>query len=87
MRPHLNRNGVAVVYTCRPSDDRKLKKGGSWSRLAWAKSETPSPKQPEERGLEAQVVEHLPSKCKDLSSNPILPKKKKKEGKKMGIAT
>jgi hypothetical protein len=23
----------------------------------------------------AQVVEHLPSKCKDLSSNPVLPKK------------
>jgi hypothetical protein len=26
----------------------------------------------------ALVVEHLPSKCKALSSNPVVPKKKKK---------
>jgi hypothetical protein len=30
-----------------------------------------------ETGVVAQVAEHLLSKCKVLSSNPILPKKKK----------
>jgi hypothetical protein len=29
---------------CHPGDSRKQKIGGSWSRLAWAKSETLSPK-------------------------------------------
>jgi hypothetical protein len=32
-----------VTYTCHSSDGRKLKIGGSRSRLAWGKSETLSP--------------------------------------------
>jgi hypothetical protein len=35
-------------------------------------------------GHMAQVVEHLPSKCEDLSSIPALPDKKEKEGRKEG---
>jgi hypothetical protein len=27
----------------------------------------------------AQVIEHFPNKCEALSSNPVLPRKKKKE--------
>jgi hypothetical protein len=38
-----------------PVMGRKLKIGGSWSRLPWAKSETPFPKQPEQEGLEARL--------------------------------
>jgi hypothetical protein len=28
-----------------------------------------------------QVVEHLPSKCEALSSNPIFPEKRRKKGR------
>jgi hypothetical protein len=33
-----------VESTCHPSNDKKHKIGGSWSKLAWAKSKTLSPK-------------------------------------------
>jgi hypothetical protein len=33
-----------VMYTLHPSYGRNYKIGGSWSKLTWAKSETPSPK-------------------------------------------
>jgi hypothetical protein len=36
-------------------------------------------------GRVAQVVEHLPSKCEALSSNPRTSKKKKKEEEKLKI--
>jgi hypothetical protein len=52
--PNLNRKKLTVVMcTCHPSYGRKFKIGGSQSRLAWAKGETLSPKQPEQRGLKA----------------------------------
>jgi hypothetical protein len=39
VRPHLKRKKLdMVVRTCHPSNHRKHKIGGSWSRLAWAKS-------------------------------------------------
>jgi hypothetical protein len=48
----MEKAGVAAC-ACHPShSDRKRKMGGSWSRPAWAKSETLAPKQPEQNGLE-----------------------------------
>jgi hypothetical protein len=41
VRPHLNGKKLGVVVcTCHPSDGRRLKIGGSWSSLPWAKSKT-----------------------------------------------
>jgi hypothetical protein len=59
-----------VVHTCHPSNDRKYKIG-LWSRLAWAKSKTLFPEQPEQKrtGSVAQAVQHLPRKCEALNSN------------------
>jgi hypothetical protein len=45
VRPHLNGIKLDVVmHTYQPSKGKKHKIGGSWSRLAWTKSETPFPK-------------------------------------------
>jgi hypothetical protein len=44
-RPHLNGKKLGmVVCACHPNNNRKHKIGEWWSRLAWAKSETLSPK-------------------------------------------
>jgi hypothetical protein len=58
----------------------RLKIGGSWSRPPWAKSETLSPKAKMDKGM-AQVVAHLPIKCKALNSNSSTAKRKKKKKK------
>jgi hypothetical protein len=50
--PRLNRKRWAW-WCCHPSYSRKRKIGGSWSRLAQAKSEILSLKLPEQNGLEA----------------------------------
>jgi hypothetical protein len=39
------------VYTYHPNN-KKLKIGGSWSRVAWPESETLPPKDAEPKGLE-----------------------------------
>jgi hypothetical protein len=68
-----------VAYACPASYGVKYKTGGLWSRLAWAKSEILPQKHPEEkrtRDLD-QMAEHLHSKCKALSSNPVPQKKKR----------
>jgi hypothetical protein len=45
MRPHLNGKELAVAaHICHPCYCRRLKIGGSNSRLTWSKSETLSPK-------------------------------------------
>jgi hypothetical protein len=55
---------------------REYKMKVLWSRVTWTKSKNLSPKQTEHKGLEAaQLVEHLPCKCKVLSSNDITTKK------------
>jgi hypothetical protein len=74
---------VPVAHTCNPSysGSRDEKDGGlksaqgnsSWDPI----SKIPSTKQ-NRAGTVAQVVEHLPTKCKALSSNPTPTKKKKK---------
>jgi hypothetical protein len=46
----MGNKGVAMVHACHPSYSRKRDIGGSWSKLAWIKRETLSPKQPEQRG-------------------------------------
>jgi hypothetical protein len=45
----------AVACTCYPSYGWKLNIGGLQSQQAWAKSDTLSPKQPEQKGLEDVV--------------------------------
>jgi hypothetical protein len=60
----------------------RLKIGGSWSRPPWAKSETLSPKAKMDKGM-AQVVAHLPIKCKALNSNSSTAKRKKKKKKRV----
>jgi hypothetical protein len=42
--PSQEKKSWARWHTCHPSDYRKHKLGGSWSRLAWAKNKTLSPK-------------------------------------------
>jgi hypothetical protein len=72
-RAHVNGKKLGmVVHAYHPSYKRKCKIGGSWFRAAWAKSESLSPKYPQQKGLEgvSQVVDHLPSKCEALSSKP-----------------
>jgi hypothetical protein len=50
---------------------KQYKTGGSQSRPAWAKSETISKITRTRRaGGLVQAIEHLPSKCEALSSNP-----------------
>jgi hypothetical protein len=83
MRPHLNRKQLGVVACgCHPSDGRELKIGGSWSRLAWTKSETLSWETQHKKGAGGidQPVEHLPSNCEALSSNSSTSKKRKDSG-------
>jgi hypothetical protein len=66
-----------VIHAYHPSNGTKHKIGGTWSRVAWEKSKTISPKELQQKraGGMAQVVVYLPSKHKTLSSNtPILPK-------------
>jgi hypothetical protein len=46
------RNKAECVGKCRPRSGREPKIGGLWSRPACAKSEIPSPKQPQQKGLE-----------------------------------
>jgi hypothetical protein len=58
-----------VVGTCHPSDGGKHKIGGSWSKLAWTKSETLI--RAKRAGDVAQAVKYLPSKHKALSSHSI----------------
>jgi hypothetical protein len=48
--------------------------GGLWSRLTWAKSKALSQKSPEQKGLEVQKS----TCCVKLSSNSVLPRKKKR---------
>jgi hypothetical protein len=44
-RHHLHGKDLGmVVHACHPSYGRKLEIEGSWSKTAWAKSETLSPK-------------------------------------------
>jgi hypothetical protein len=61
-----------VAHTCHPSEQGKHKIGRLWSRLAWAKRETPISKitRVKRAGRVAQMVG-----C--LSSNPSPAKKKK----------
>jgi hypothetical protein len=47
----ISMNRGEVVRTYHPSDGKKHKIGGSWSRSTGAKSKTFSPKQPEQNGL------------------------------------
>jgi hypothetical protein len=42
-----------VVHTCHFSYGGKYKTGRLWSKPVWAKGKTISPKQPEQKGLEA----------------------------------
>jgi hypothetical protein len=70
-----------VVCSSHPSDIRKKKIGGLWSRPAWTKSESLFPKQPEQKwvGGVDQVVECLPCNCEALSSNSSITKNRKKK--------
>jgi hypothetical protein len=60
-----------VGYNCHPRDSGNLKKGISWSRLAWAKKLISKITTVNITGDMDQLVECLPSKGKVLSSNPI----------------
>jgi hypothetical protein len=82
-RLYLNRINLGVEM-CHPSDDRKHKIGGLWSRPAWVKSKTSISKitRTQKAGGVAQGVEFLSSKCKALTSNPSTCKKRKKQNKK-----
>jgi hypothetical protein len=42
-----------VSRVCHPRDSEKYKIGGLYSRMAWAKNKTLSPKLSEQKGLEA----------------------------------
>jgi hypothetical protein len=53
VRPQLNEIKLGVVApTFHPSCGRKYKTGELWSRLAWAKIQDVSPKEPKQKGLE-----------------------------------
>jgi hypothetical protein len=81
-RPYLNRKKLGMVAcTCHPSYGRKLKIGGSRSRLARAKVRPPSQNKQNKKGWSmAQAIEHLPSEIKARSSNPNTAKKKNDRG-------
>jgi hypothetical protein len=65
-----------VAHTCNPSYLGGRDQEDRGSRPAWAKSETPSQKQPMQRraGKMDEVVEYLPSKHEVLSSNSSINK-------------
>jgi hypothetical protein len=70
-RSHFKQYLGRVVCTCYQSNGEKHTIGKSWSRPAWAKSETFSPKTPQKRGWWcSSSVECSLSKHKALSSNP-----------------
>jgi hypothetical protein len=67
-----------------PELARKHKTGGSWSRPAWKKSKTQSPKNNQRTGGLTQMVDGLPSKHKVFSPNPSTAPQKR-NGQKKGI--
>jgi hypothetical protein len=69
-----------LMCACHPSYSRKYKIGEQQSRPAQAKARSYlKNNQSKKAGGMAQVIKHLPSKWKTLSSNQELPKKKKNQ--------
>jgi hypothetical protein len=58
-----------MAYNCHLRDSRNLKRGISWSRLAWAKKLISKITTADRAGDMDQLVVCLPSKGKYLSSN------------------